>query len=142
MKKAMFIVALCLGTIVSAQQLTKEMTVALKNDDAVALSQLINDTNKDACLQAGRTESSITALAVNTQSADVLQMLISKGVDLNNTCGGATPLMRAAASGQTHLVSMLLEAGADKNISIDGKKAIDMINNNAQKAVIEKLLSK
>lgn len=142
MKKAIFIAALCLGTLASAQQLTKEMTVALKNDDTRALSQLINDTNKDACLEVGRTESSITALAVNMQSSDVLQMLISKEVDLNNTCGGATPLMRAVQSGQPHLVSILLDAGADKNISIDGKKAVDFINGGAYATKIKELLSK
>lgn len=142
MKKAIFIVALCLGTLASAQQLTKEMTVALKNDNANALSQLINDTNKDACLEVGRTESSITALAVNAQSADVLQMLITKGVDLNNTCGGATPLMRAAQSGQPHLVSMLLDAGADKNVSVDGKKAADFLIGGKFDSQIKALLSK
>ncbi len=141
MKKAIFLVALCLGTLTSAQQLTKEMTVALKNDDTQTLSTLISDANKDACLQVGRTESSITGLAVDMRSSDVLQMLIAKGVDLNNTCGGATPLMRAVNSGQPDLVEILMDAGADPSVNIDGKKAMDLVNGNNATA-IKKLLSK
>lgn len=141
MKKAILIVALAIGSIVSAQDLSREMTIALKNDNATALKALVNNTNKDACLTVGRTQSSILSLATNMQSADAMVMLINeKKVDINNECGGMTPLMSAVKSGQPHLVNMLLEAGADKNISIKGKKAIDMINGGIHAAAIKELL--
>ncbi|MBF4985500.1 hypothetical protein FNJ87_14580, partial [Nonlabens mediterrranea] len=49
MKKAILIVALCLGTLASAQKLSKDLTIALKNDDTTAINNLVTDSNKCPC---------------------------------------------------------------------------------------------
>ncbi|MGJ8683864.1 MAG: ankyrin repeat domain-containing protein [Nonlabens sp.] len=128
MKKAIFIVALCLGTLASAQQLSKELTIALKNDDTTAISTLVSDSNKDTCYEVGRSTSSVAHLAIQMDSADVLEFLINdKKINLNNTCGNKTLLMTAVEMQQPHLVRALVQAGADTSIEIDGKKAIDLV---------------
>lgn len=128
MKKAIFIVALCLGTLASAQKLTKELTKALKDDNTTAISNLVTDSNKDTCYQVGRSTSSLAHLAIQMNSADVLEFLIqSKDIDLNNNCSGMTPLMWAVKGNRPHLVRLLVKAGADKSITIDGKKARDFV---------------
>jgi len=100
MKKAIFIVAICLGSLGSAQKLSKELTTALKNDDTSAISKLVTDSNKDTCYEVGKITSSIAHLAIQMGSADVLEtLIIQKNIDLNNTCSNMTPLMTAAKMG-------------------------------------------
>ncbi|EAS20550.1 putative ankyrin-related protein [Flavobacteria bacterium BBFL7] len=140
MKKAILIVALCLGTLASAQKLSKDLTIALKNDDTTAINNLVTDSNKDTCYEVGRSTSSLAQLAIQMDSADVLQFLITqKNININNTCTNMTPLMTAVKMGRPHLVSMLLEAGADKSVQLDGKTAMDYVTGN-NAAAIQKLL--
>ncbi|WP_438961084.1 ankyrin repeat domain-containing protein [Nonlabens sp.] len=141
MKKVIFLVALCIGTIASAQQLSMDLTKALKNDDTNAISTLVTDDNKNTCYEVGRTSSSVAHLAVQMGSADVLEFLIQeKKVDLNNTCGGLTPLMQAVKYSQPNLVAILVKAGADTTIKVDGKTAADYITEGDRAAKIKKLL--
>lgn len=136
MKKAIFIVALCLGTLASAQQLSMDLTKALKNDDTTAINNLVTDTNKDTCYEVGRSTSSVAQLAIQMNSADVLLTLIKeKNINVDNTCSNMTPLMSAVKMGRPHLVSMLLEAGADKSIKLDGKTALDYATGNHATAI-------
>ena len=73
-------------------------------------------------------------------SADVLHFLINnENIALNNPCSDLTPLMNAVKMGRTHLVSMLIDAGADKSIKIDGKTAIDYAVGNQATAIKELL---
>lgn len=140
MKKAIFIVALCLGTLASAQKLSKELTVALKNDDTTAIGNLVTDSNKDTCYEVGKSTSSLAHLAVQMDSADVLTFLTQqKGINVDNSCNGMTPLMWAVKSNRPHLVRILLDAGADKSIVVDGKTAIDYAEG-THAATIKKLL--
>ncbi|WOI22232.1 ankyrin repeat domain-containing protein [Nonlabens ulvanivorans] len=140
MKKAIFIVALCLGTLASAQTLSMDLTKALKNDDTTAINSLVTDSNKDTCYEVGKSTSSLAQLAIQMDSADVLQFLITqKNIDINNTCNNMTPLMTAVQMGRPHLVSMLLDAGADRSLKLDGKTAMDYATGN-NAAAIQKLL--
>jgi ankyrin repeat protein len=125
MKKLLLILALVIAGGVSAQDLSREMTIALKNNDVAAFSALVTDANKDTCLQAGRNQSTLLHLSIQMGSADIATNLIEeKNVDINKACGDYTPLMWAAKNSTPEMVSMLLEAGADKSISIDDKDAM------------------
>ncbi|PQJ31355.1 hypothetical protein BST92_05195 [Nonlabens arenilitoris] len=140
MKKAIFIVALCLGTLASAQTLSMDLTKALKNDDTAAISNLVTDSNKDTCFEVGKSTSSLAQLAVQMDSADILEFLINeKNINVNSTCSNMTLLMTAAQMGRPHLVSILLQAGADKSIKLEGKTALDYATGN-NAAAIQKLL--
>ena len=124
MKKVLFILALILAGTASAQDLTREMTIALKNDSPRDLKVLVTDANKDQCLQAGTRKATLLQLAVQMSSADVAIYLINEAqVNVNQACNDNTPLMWAAKMGRSNLVATLLDAGADTSIQVEGKKA-------------------
>lgn len=53
---------------------------------------------------------------------------------------GRTALLRAASEGQTNLVVVLMEAGADVNQSNDGETALHLAASGGYESVVEKLL--
>lgn len=128
MKKAIFIVALCLGTLASAQSLTMDLTKALKNDDTTAINNLVSDANKDTCYEVGKSTSSLAHLAIQMGSADILEFLIQeKKINVDNNCSNSTLLMTAVKMQRPNLVKVLIKAGADKSVSINGVTAMDLI---------------
>jgi ankyrin repeat protein len=140
MKKVLFILALILAGTVSAQDLTKDMTIALKNDSPRDLKVLVNDTNKNECLQAGTRKATLLQLAVQMGSSDVALYLITEAeVDVNKACNDNTPLMWAAKMGHADLVAQLLDAGADKSIQVDGNTALQLAMTNGNEAAIKLL---
>ncbi|WP_405370324.1 ankyrin repeat domain-containing protein [Nonlabens sp. Asnod2-A12] len=140
MKKVLFILALILAGTVSAQDLTRDMTIALKNDSPTDLKVFVTDSNKDNCFQAGTRQSTLLQLAVQMNSGDVISYLLDDAkVNVNQTCGDNTPLMWAAKMGRDNTVSLLLEAGADKSVKVDGKSALDLAMANGNEATIKLL---
>jgi ankyrin repeat protein len=140
MKKVLFILALILAGTASAQDLTREMTIALKNDSPRDLKVLVTDANKDQCLQAGTRKATLLQLAVQMSSTDVAIYLINEAqVNVNQACNDNTPLMWAAKMGRTNLVAALLDAGADTSIQVDGKTAVDLAIANGNEATIKLL---
>lgn len=140
MKKVLFILALILAGTVSAQDLTREMTIALKNDSPRDLKVLVNDTNQNECFQAGTRKSTLLQLAVQMNSGDVIVYLLDEAkVNVDQACNDHTPLMWAAKFGRASLVNQLLEAGADKSLKVDGKNALDLAKENGNEATIKLL---
>lgn len=140
MKKVLFILALILAGTASAQDLTREMTIALKNDSPRDLKVLVNDANKNECFQAGTRKSTLLQLAIQMNSGDVIVYLLNEAkVNVNQACNDSTPLMWAAKFGNFSVVESLLDAGADKSIAIDGKTALDLAIANGNEATIKLL---
>jgi len=140
MKKVLFILALILAGTASAQDLTREMTIALKNDSPRDLKVLVTDANKDQCLQVGTRKATLLQLAVQMSSTDVAIYLINEAqVNVNQACNDNTPLMWAAKMGRYNLVASLLDAGADTSIQVDGKTALDLAIANGKEAAIKLL---
>ncbi|MEN8901599.1 MAG: ankyrin repeat domain-containing protein [Nonlabens sp.] len=140
MKKVLFILALILTGTAGAQDLTREMTIALKNDSPRDLKVLVNDANKDECFQVGKRKSTILQLAVQMNSGDVIVYLINEAkVNVNQACNNNTPLMWAAKFGNFTVVESLLKAGADKSIVVDGKTALDLAIKNGNETSIKLL---
>lgn len=138
MKKILFILALIVTGTMSAQDLTREMTIAIKNDSPRDLKVLVNDTNKNQCLQAGTKKATLLQLAVQMQRGDVVHYLVNEAqVNVDKACNDNTPLMWAAKAGNDGLVSTLLQAGADASIQIDGKTAKTLANESGNQATID-----
>jgi ankyrin repeat protein len=140
MKKVLFILALILAGTASAQDLTREMTIALKNDSPRDLEVLVNDANKNECFQAGTRKSTLLQLAVQMNSGDVIVYLVDRAkVNVDQACNDNTPLMWAAKFGKSNVVKSLLNAGADKSLTVDGKTALDLAKENGDQATIKLL---
>ncbi|WP_052329255.1 ankyrin repeat domain-containing protein [Nonlabens dokdonensis] len=140
MKKVLLILALIVAGTATAQDLTREMTIALKNDSPRDLEVLINDANKNECFQAGTRKSTLLQLAVQMNSGDVIAYLVDRAkVDVDQACNDNTPLMWAAKMGRANTIELLLEAGADKSTKVDGKTALDLAIANGNQRSIELL---
>ncbi len=125
MKKILFILALVVAGGVTAQDLSREMTMALKNNDISAVSALVSDSEKDNCLTVGRHSSTVLQLALQMGSTEMISHFINeRNVDVNKACGKYTPLMWAAKNGTPEMVSMLINSGADKSVELDNKTAM------------------
>jgi ankyrin repeat protein len=54
-------------------------------------------------------------LAIDRNFADVVQLFIDAGINLNDNKNGDLPLVHAAIAGKAECIEVLLKAGADKN---------------------------
>ena len=74
-----------------------------------------NAASPDSRLQIGP---NALVIAAGRGYADVVQMLLDKGVDVNaRLFGGTTPILIAAANANTDIVKLLMKAHADVNLA-------------------------
>jgi Ankyrin repeat. len=122
-----FAFALACFTMQAQQSLTKEMTVAFKNNDKATVQTMIDDTNKNQCYQTGVNNITPLHLSVIVGASDVLDYLINDAeVNVNERCTQRTALMMAAQTGNLDAVKTLVEAGADKSVIYNNKTAKDL----------------
>ena len=78
-------------------------------------------------------------LASIAGSADIAQLLIKHGANVNaKNAGGVTALMVAAANNTTRVGSLLLQSGADASIkSEDGRTALMIAQSNNSDAMLK-----
>ncbi|WP_124978918.1 ankyrin repeat domain-containing protein [Nonlabens xiamenensis] len=137
MKRLFIILALLGGGMLSAQSLSKEMTIALKNNDNLALAALVDDSNKNTCFSMGQHQASLIQLAVQMNERDIVSYLLNEQkVEPDTSCGNATALILAAKSGQTEIVKLLVKAGADISASYEGQTAADVALKNGHQEVL------
>jgi hypothetical protein len=107
-----------------------------------SLQQVIDAIKGGANVNA-RDKNEWTALlmAVNDNSAEVMEALIRAGADINASNDGWTPLIRAAALNKSpEVTNMLLQAGSDINAkNIYGKTALDYALENKNGKIAELL---
>jgi ankyrin repeat protein len=73
-------------------------------------------------------------------SSDTAAYLINEAqVNVNQACDDNTPLMWAAKMGRSNIVTILLNAGADASIQVNGKTALDLARENGNEIAIELL---
>jgi len=116
--------------------------VAAQNGKAKSLDALVAagaDVNKPIG-QAQYTPLMLTSIA---GSADIAQLLIKHGANVNaKNAGGVTALMVAAANNTTRVGSLLLQSGADTSIkSEDGRTALMIAQSNNSDAMLKLLQS-
>lgn len=82
--------------------------------------------------------------AVTSGDAGAVKAVLANGADVNErTGGGQTPLILATIFGHTHLISLLLDAGADSQLRDNlGLNAIDWAQRRGATEVIEVLSKK
>ena len=82
--------------------------------------------------------------AVTSGDASAVGTVIASGADVNErTSGGQTPLILATIFGHTHLIPLLLEAGADPQLRDNlGLNAIDWAQRRGATEVLEVLTNK
>ena len=82
--------------------------------------------------------------AVTSDDASEVKALLANGADVNErTAGGQTPLILATIFGHTHLISLLLAAGADPQLRDNlGLNAVDWAQRRGATEAIEVLTNK
>ena len=82
--------------------------------------------------------------AVTSGDADAVSTVIANGADVNErTGGGQTPLILATIFGHTHLIPLLLDAGADPQLRDNlGLNAVDWAQRRGATEVIDVLAGK
>ncbi|HMV70360.1 MAG TPA: ankyrin repeat domain-containing protein, partial [Myxococcota bacterium] len=113
---------------------------------AVARALLEAGADAHACQPGGP---SVLVFAVEGRSADVVEALVGRGVDVDLPGDihpalrpyRNTPLMDAAQFGVTEIAQVLVDAGADVHVKrVDGKTAIDLARGGGFR-LIERLLA-
>ncbi len=110
-----------------------------RGDLAAVTAYLDNGGNVDACDRDGR---SLLFLGSNGNSnLPFAKLLIERGADVNITCEfRVSPLMQAVAKGHLGILQLLLESGANPNVSQTGYSVLSCASCFAQPAVVEALL--
>lgn len=116
--------------------------VAAQNGKAKAMEALVAagaDVNKPI----GQALYTPLMLASIAGSADIAQLLLKHGANVNaKNAGGVTALMVAAANNTTRVGSVLLQSGADASIkSEDGRTALMIAQSNNSDAMLKLLQS-
>lgn len=102
-----------------SQELPYNIRVALRHDDSVSLSELVNNENIDSCYEVY----SLLSQAIRRDSKKCFYWLINHGANVNNVCGDyVPPLMHAAKYGHLEMVKALVAKGADVNYVHNGGK--------------------
>lgn len=111
---AMVAGALTLGTTLyranpqTHRRQTGAVADAVRAGDAAALAELLERTRPEDFLTVN------PPLLMQSDAPQIVQLLLDHGVNPNRAnSSGETPLMHAAASGQTEIVRLLIAAGAD-----------------------------
>lgn len=82
----------------------------------------------------------ITYLTKSIDNIELLQLMIEKGADVNETQLGSFPLVIAAQGGKYQVVKILLENGANPKTRYMGKSIDQITYNYETKKLIEKYI--
>ncbi|XP_067427489.1 caskin-2-like isoform X2 [Thunnus thynnus] len=102
----------------------------------VKVAQLLLSSNMVVALLEGErkepTDSAFTTplhLAARNGHKDIIRLLLTAGIDINNTTKSGTALHEASLYGKTEVVRLLLDAGVDVNIrNTYNQTALDIVN--------------
>ena len=126
MKKLLLIAALIVTGSVAAQDITTKFAMAVKSGDMNQAKSLITEQSVNECHDLTRKKVSMMVFILSTGNDELLKYAVEEqNGDVNIQCGKYTPLSWAAKNGSAETVAYLLEQGADKNIEIKGKTAMD-----------------
>jgi len=128
---------------VGDDQATPLMRAAGNNHTDVVAVLIENGAQLDAHTPAGETA---LTLASNSGSLAAVELLLSRGAELEHREVVRTPLMVAAAGGHLHVVDHLLEAGALVDATVPGyqdrpERAVDLAERKGHSSVVERLLA-
>lgn len=119
MKKLALVILLLTSTsVLFAQNMNDSMYDAVVKGDSVAIKDFIKrGADVNLIIKTGIVETNLIVAAVYNKNAEVLDLLLRNGGDVDLDDGfGATPLMYAVSTDQIELVKVLLEHKADPNL--------------------------
>lgn len=117
-KLALVILLLTTTSVLFAQNMNDSMYDAVVKGDSVAMKDFINrGVDVNLIIKQGFVETNLIITAVYNKNADILNLLLRNGADVDLDDGfGATALMYAVSNTQIELVKILLEHNADPNL--------------------------
>ena len=119
MKKLALVILLLTSTsVLFAQNMNDSMYDAVVKADSVAMKEFIKrGVDVNLIIKQGFVETNLITTAVYNKNADILDLLLRNGGDVDLDDGfGATPLMYAVSTEQIELVKILLAYKADPNL--------------------------
>jgi ankyrin repeat protein len=119
MKKLALVILLLTSTsVLFAQNMNDSMYDAVVKGDSVAMKDFIKrGVDVNLIIKQGFVETNLIITAVYNKNADVLDLLLRNGGDVDLDDGfGATALMYAVSTDQIELVKILLGYKADPNL--------------------------
>jgi len=120
-----------------AQELTKDVYLAIKNDNVNALKNQINSEDYNLCYNIKDDKYALLSLTIKAKATKCFDFLVSeKSIDLNINCSGKTPLLYAAKYGQLDMLKRLIKKGADTTYKNKGKSALDYAKRYGHKEIV------
>tara|TARA_A100000171_G_C2139849_1_gene154083 strand:+ start:10341 stop:10691 length:351 start_codon:yes stop_codon:yes gene_type:complete len=114
MKTTLLLLILAFTLSLQAQELSKEIYTAFKDDTVATLQKASQYQNLNICYEAENSSYSLLSLSIKTNAENCFTQLLSeKEIDLNLACTGKTPLHYAAKYGRLEMLKKLIDAGAD-----------------------------
>lgn len=87
----------------------------VENGNIKGLNTLLSDKNNEVNKRYGSRERALLTYAIENRQLEVTDYLLNKGADIEIQDGTKTPLMFASRYGNTDIVELLLDNGADVN---------------------------
>ncbi len=133
---------LCIVTISNAQEFTKDMYLAFKNDNVSALKSHVDLTQINECFDIKGNPYTLLAVSIKFKSTSIFNHLLSQEkIDLEKTCGGKSALQYAAKYGHLDMLKTLIKKGAITKATPNGRTALDYAKKYKQQEVIDYLSS-
>jgi ankyrin repeat protein len=127
----------------NAQELTKDMYLAFKNDNVSALKSHMDVSQLNECFDVKGNSYTLLAISIKFKSNAIFKDLLSQEkIDLETNCGSKSALQYAAKYGHLDMLKTLVEKGAKaKKVAPNGKTALDYAKKYKQQEIIDYLSS-
>ncbi len=120
-----FVVLCFSSSMLSSQELTKELAWAIKYGQTDYLDEWISNDDINACFSTRKSKSyNVLAMSIKLNSMKSLLYFISRDADLDYACEDKTPLMYCAKYNRLEMLRVLIDRGADPKMKIRGKSAL------------------
>ncbi|MCD4786252.1 MAG: ankyrin repeat domain-containing protein [Candidatus Eremiobacteraeota bacterium] len=118
----------------------ESLKYAIRLKNLASINKIINK-NPDMVEAKGGDGATVLSEAVRWNRKDVIELLISRGVDVNSaTNSGWTPLHSALSDGRKDMAEFLISKGADVNGEVDGWTHLHRAVNRGDNDIVKFLL--
>ena len=120
-----FFFSLFFQNSISCQSLSKDVFMAIQNENFEKLNKLVSDNDLNKCYEAKGSSYNLLAISIKMKSINSLKYFVKRKANLEGQCTGKTPLMYATKYGQLNAVKYLVENGANLETTNHGRTALD-----------------
>ena len=127
----------------NAQEFTKDMYLAFKNDNVSALKSHIDLEQINECFDVKGSPYTLLAISVKFKSTSIFKHLLSQEkIEIEKNCGGKSIIQYTAKYGHLEMFKALIEKGAKaKKAAPNGRTALDYAKKYKQQEIIDYLSS-